>query len=91
MEIIIKRYQNRKLYSTHHSCYVTLEEIAQLICEGNNVVVYDNKTKREITYQTYLQVLFSQEKKVDKDTELLKKVICSNSATFTGYIEEIES
>ena len=26
---IIKRYQNRKLYDTFQSCYVTLEEIAQ--------------------------------------------------------------
>ena len=28
---IIKRYQNRKLYDTHQSCYVTLEEIAQIM------------------------------------------------------------
>ena len=28
---IIKRYQNRKLYDTNQSCYVTLEEIGELI------------------------------------------------------------
>ena len=41
---IIKRYQNRKLYDTHQSCYVTLEEIAQIIREGHEIQVIDNKT-----------------------------------------------
>ena len=49
---IIKRYQNRKLYDTHQSCYVTLEEIAQIIREGNEIKVIDNKTKNDITTQT---------------------------------------
>ncbi len=44
---IIKRYQNRKLYDTHQSCYVTLEEIAQIIREGNEIQVIDNKTKND--------------------------------------------
>ena len=42
---IIKRYQNRKLYDTHQSCYVTLEEIAQIIREGHEIQVIDNKLK----------------------------------------------
>ena len=41
---IIKRYQNRKLYDTHQTCYVTLEEIAQIIREGHEIQVIDNKT-----------------------------------------------
>ena len=28
---IIKRYQNRKLYDTSDSCYVTLEDISEMI------------------------------------------------------------
>ena len=28
---IIKRYQNRKLYDTQQSCYVTLDDIAKMI------------------------------------------------------------
>ena len=48
----IKRYQNRKLYDTFQSCYVTLEEIAQIIREGNEIQVIDNKTKNDITYMT---------------------------------------
>ncbi len=89
---IIKRYQNRKLYDTHQSCYVTLEEIAQIIREGHEIQVIDNKTKNDITYSTQIQLLFDQEKKSTKagDTELLKRVIRSTEGTFTGYIRSLE-
>lgn len=89
---IIKRYQNRKLYDTHQSCYVTLEEIAQIIREGHEIQVIDNKTKNDITYMTQIQLLFDQEKKSTKagDVELLKRVIRSEEGTFTGYIRSLE-
>lgn len=89
---IIKRYQNRKLYDTHQSCYVTLEEIAQIIREGHEIQVIDNKTKNDITYMTQIQLLFDQEKKstAAKDVELLKRVIRAEEGTFTGYIRSLE-
>ena len=89
---IIKRYQNRKLYDTHQSCYVTLEEIAQIIREGHEIQVIDNKTKNDITYITQIQLLFDQEKKSTRagDVELLKRVIRGNEGTFTGYIRHLE-
>ncbi|MDH5581285.1 MAG: polyhydroxyalkanoate synthesis regulator DNA-binding domain-containing protein [Bdellovibrionales bacterium] len=89
---IIKRYQNRKLYDTHQSCYVTLEEIAQIIREGHEIQVIDNKTKNDITYMTQIQLLFDQERKSDKsgDVGLLKRVIRGNAGTFTGYIRSLE-
>lgn len=89
---IIKRYQNRKLYDTHQSCYVTLEEIAQIIREGHEIQVIDNKTKNDITYITQIQLLFDQERKSTKagDVELLKRVIRSDEGTFTGYVRTLE-
>lgn len=89
---IIKRYQNRKLYDTFQSCYVTLEEIAQIVREGNEIQVIDNKTKNDITYMTQIQLLFDQERKSIKpgDTELLKRVIRSEEGTLTGYIKGLE-
>ncbi|MFT6633111.1 MAG: polyhydroxyalkanoate synthesis repressor PhaR [Bacteriovoracaceae bacterium] len=90
---IIKRYQNRKLYDTFQSCYVTLEEIAQIVREGNEIQVIDNKTKNDITYMTQLQLLADQERKSLKpgDTELLKRVIRAEEGTLTGYIRGLES
>ena len=88
----IKRYQNRKLYDTHQSCYVTLEEIAQIIREGNEIQVLDNKSKSDITYITELQLLSDQERKSTRpsDVVLLKRVIRSEEGTFTGYIRSLE-
>lgn len=89
---IIKRYQNRKLYDTFQSCYVTLEEIAQIIREGNEIKVIDNKTKNDITYMTQIQLLFDQERKSTRvgSVNLLKRVIRSEEGTFTGYIKQLE-
>jgi polyhydroxyalkanoate synthesis repressor PhaR len=90
---IIKRYQNRKLYDTFQSCYVTLEEIAQIIREGHEIQVIDNKSKNDITYMTQIQLLFDQERKSLKpgNVELLKRVIRSEEGTLTGYIQSLES
>ncbi len=59
----IKRYQNRKLYDTHQSCYVTLDEIADMIAQGDDIVVIDNKTKKDITSATMTQIIFEKQKK----------------------------
>lgn len=90
---IIKRYQNRKLYDTFQSCYVTLEEIAQIIREGNEIQVIDNKTKNDITYITQIQLLFDQERKTltPAETNLLKRVIRSEGGTLTSYIKTLEA
>lgn len=90
---IIKRYQNRKLYDTYQSCYVTLEEISQIVREGNEIQVIDNKSKNDITYMTQIQLLFDQERKSVKagDTELLKRVIRAEEGTLTGYIRKLEA
>lgn len=89
----IKRYQNRKLYDTYQSCYVTLEEIAQIMRDGNEIKVIDNKNKTDITYMTQIQLLFDQERKSlgDKNIELLKRAIRSEGGTLTSYIKSLES
>ena len=60
---IIKRYQNRKLYDTQQSCYVTLDDIAKMIRNNEEVKVIDNKTKNDITASTLTQIVFESEKK----------------------------
>jgi len=88
----LKRYANRKLYDTHISAYVTLEEMAQVVREGNDVRVIDNTTKEDITYKTFIQLLHELERKSvgSGDVSLLNKVIRSSTGTFTGYINQLE-
>ena len=85
---IIKRYQNRKLYDTHQSCYVTLEEISQMIKNGDDLRVIDNKTKNDITQATLTQLLYETERKfvAPVPVELLKEIIRKGDGSFSGYI-----
>ena len=41
---LIKRYESRKLYDTEESRYVSLDEIAAWIRQGQEVRVVDNAT-----------------------------------------------
>src|SRR5687768_14759753 len=60
---IIKRYANRKLYDTEHSRYVTLDQISEMIRNGDEVKIVDNKTKEDLTSVTLAQIIFEEEKK----------------------------
>jgi polyhydroxyalkanoate synthesis repressor PhaR len=60
---IIKRYANRKLYDTQHSRYVTLDQISEMIRNGDEVRIVDNKSKEDLTSVTLAQIIFEEEKK----------------------------
>ena len=45
----IKKYANRRLYNTGTSTYVTLEDLAAMVKEGEDFLVYDAKTGDDIT------------------------------------------
>ncbi|HEX9108847.1 MAG TPA: polyhydroxyalkanoate synthesis regulator DNA-binding domain-containing protein, partial [Longimicrobiales bacterium] len=52
----IKRYVNRKLYDTVESRYVTLDEIAHMIKVGDDVQVVEERTEKDLTAVTLLQI-----------------------------------
>jgi polyhydroxyalkanoate synthesis repressor PhaR len=56
----IKRYRNRKLYNTVSKRYITLEEIRELICCGNDIVVTDLTSGQDITTSILTQVIMGQ-------------------------------
>jgi len=62
MPIIIKRYQNRKLYDTQSKRYITLDDIEELIKSEQEIKVIDNITGNDITALTISQVIFEIEK-----------------------------
>ncbi|MEI9804517.1 MAG: polyhydroxyalkanoate synthesis repressor PhaR [Pseudolabrys sp.] len=61
--ITIKKYANRRLYNTGTSTYVTLEDLATMLKEGENFVVFDAKTSEDITRSVLAQIIFEQENK----------------------------
>jgi polyhydroxyalkanoate synthesis repressor PhaR len=59
--ITIKKYANRRLYNTASSAYVTLADLAKMVKNGEDFVVYDAKTNEEITRSVLAQIIFEQE------------------------------
>ena len=59
----IKRYANRKLYDMEESRYITLDEIALLIKNGEDIKVIENKTGEDISRQTLAQIILKLEKR----------------------------
>jgi len=60
---VIKKYANRRLYHTGTSAYVTLEDLAGMVRQGDDFVVYDAKSGEDITRSVLTQIIFEQENK----------------------------
>jgi polyhydroxyalkanoate synthesis repressor PhaR len=60
---VIKRYPNRKLYDTEAKQYITLDGIATLIRQGQEVQVLDHASGEDLTAVTLTQIIFEQQKK----------------------------
>ncbi|GLK81974.1 polyhydroxyalkanoate synthesis repressor PhaR [Ancylobacter defluvii] len=61
--VTIKKYANRRLYNTGTSTYVTLEDLALMVKNGEDFVVYDAKSGDDITHSVLTQIIFEQEGK----------------------------
>lgn len=86
---IIKKYQNRKLYDTKDSCYVTLDGIAKMIRNNEEISVIDNTTKNDVTALILTQVLYEQEKnnKSVLPISVLKFIIQSASNSLYEFMK----
>ena len=90
---IIKRYANRKLYDTEHSRYVTLDQISEMIRQGDDVKIVDNKTKEDLTTVTLAQIIFEEEKKQRSFLPLgaMRNIIQSGGEWFAEAQRRVQS
>jgi len=100
---IIKRYQNRKLYDTTDSCYVTLEDISEMIKQGEDVEIIDNTTKEDLTAVTLAQIIFEEQKRkthvlplktfreiIQGSGEALKEIVTRGAREFSSVREFVD-
>ena len=91
--IVIKKYANRRLYNTARSSYVTLENLAEMVREGQEFVVRDAKTGEDITRSVLTQIIFEAEAKGASmlPTTFLRQIISlygdSLQAVVPGYLD----
>jgi len=73
----IKKYPNRRLHDTEISSYITIEDVRQLIVEGEEFEVRDAKSGEDLTRQVLLQIIAEHEQEGEPmlSTQLLSQLI----------------
>ena len=88
---VVKRYQNRKLYDTQQSCYVTLDDISRMVKNNEEVQVIDNRTKNDITAFTMTQIIFEAERRASQYAPLftLREIIQTGNGSISNYLAKL--
>jgi len=90
MMVRLRRYPNRRYYDAARSQHLTLEEIFQLICDGQQVRINDSKSGEDITVRVLAQLILEQapSKLAALPAELLHQIIRSNESLLREFIDK---
>ena len=88
---LIKRYGSRKLYDTEESRYVSLEELAEWIRDGQELRVVDKDTDEDVTSQTLTQVIVEAGRRDSSfpPSALLHEMIRRGEKLVSGGVQQI--
>jgi polyhydroxyalkanoate synthesis repressor PhaR len=92
--VLIKKYENRRLYDTTNSRYVNLDEVAQMLQRGEDVKVVDAATGEDITRLILTQIIVEDAKTTDSNFPmdvLRQMVIASGKASQEGTLKYMKS
>lgn len=89
---LIKRYESRKLYDTEESRYVSLEEIAGWVRQGQEVRVLDNATAGDVTSQTLTQIILDEGRRGTSSlpSELLHELVRLGERAVHNGVEQVQ-
>jgi len=93
--MVIKKYENRRLYDTSASRYVNLDDVARIVREGGEVQVVDARTGEDLTRVILTQIIMEDAKGHESGLplELLRKlIVASDRAThdfLTWYLTTV--
>ncbi|MFN7989604.1 MAG: polyhydroxyalkanoate synthesis regulator DNA-binding domain-containing protein [Thermoanaerobaculia bacterium] len=86
--VVVRKYENRRLYDTSSSRYVNLPEIAQLVREGTEVQVVDAKSGEDITRVILTQIIHedARQKKGDLPLPFLRELVVASDRAFRDFV-----
>jgi polyhydroxyalkanoate synthesis repressor PhaR len=89
-ELLLKKYNNRRLYDTEKSAYITLDEVTDMIRRGRTVKVIDAKTQENVTSAILTQIILEEarKKKYLLPAPLLHLVIQYGENVLTDFFEK---
>jgi polyhydroxyalkanoate synthesis repressor PhaR len=94
-KVVIKKYENRRLYDTGASRYVNLDDVARMVREGVEVQVVDARSGEDLTRVILTQVIMEDAKGRESGLplDLLRKlIVASDRAThefLTWYLTTV--
>jgi polyhydroxyalkanoate synthesis repressor PhaR len=71
----IKKYGNRRFYSSEEKSYITMVDIQKLILKGTKVQILDAENDKDITSDILTQILLEQGRATHFPVELLEQLI----------------
>jgi polyhydroxyalkanoate synthesis repressor PhaR len=85
---VIKKYPNRRLYDTEISSYITIEDVRQLVIDGETFEVRDAKSGEDITRSVLLQIIAEHEERGQPmfSTTLLSQIIRFYGDSLQGFM-----
>jgi polyhydroxyalkanoate synthesis repressor PhaR len=88
LPVVVKKYANRRLYNTESSSYITLDNLADMVRQGRDFVVYDAKTGDDITRGVLTQIIVEEEGKGHNllPTEFLRQLIGFYGGSMQGLV-----
>jgi polyhydroxyalkanoate synthesis repressor PhaR len=94
-KVVVRKYENRRLYDTAASRYVNLEDVARMVREGVDVQVVDARSGEDLTRVILTQVIMEDAKGRESGLplDLLRKlIVASDRAThdfLTWYLTTV--
>ena len=87
-ERVIKKYANRRLYDTAESRYIALADIRQLIVDGEQFRVVDDRSGEDITRSILLQLIVELEEGGQPmlSSRLLEQIILYYGNTLQAFV-----
>lgn len=85
---VIKKYPNRRLYDTHVSSYITLEDVRKLVLDHEDIQIVDAKTGNDLTRSVLLQIIAEHEERGEPifTTQLLTRLIRFYGDALQGFM-----
>jgi polyhydroxyalkanoate synthesis repressor PhaR len=93
MPRVIKRYDNRKLYDTEAKHYVSLQDVAVLVRQGEEVVIIDNATGKDLTAPMLAKIIVEGEQngKPLLPNELLHEFVRWGGKLMSAGVEQVQA
>lgn len=88
--LLLKKYNNRRLYDTEKSIYVTLDYVTDVVKKGRKVKVTDAKTGEDVTSAILTQIVLEEarKKKYLLPPPLLYLIIQYGENVLTDFFEK---